>query len=1457
MNSSSFCAPNGDSFFGPQVEPCIRSFDFTIRFENVVLSIAPSAILLIITPVRLLALRNQKRKVVGGSTFQVVKLLTIALFGILQLALLVLWCLNPVERSPAAVSAATLTLIDTVALCFLSYVEHGRNIRPSAIIGTYLFFSLIFDIIRVRTLWLIGQDTNEVRIFTTSVVLKVCILCMEVKEKRDYLAGADKLRSPEELSGILSQGVYYWLNQLIMQGYGKILSLEDLYPLDEKLSSRNLSDRFCSNWDRSGGPSKHRLLFETAITFKWELLAPVLPRLVLIAFTMCQPLLLNRFVGYLSALTGSETANVGYGLIAAYGVVYLGLAISAAFYSHRNYRFVTIIRGSLVTAIYRKTTEISLTALDNSAAVTLMSTDVERIINGLRMMHEFWANLVQVCIATWLLQRELGVACVAPIAISMASMIGAFCLSNTAGKKQVEWMKHIQKRIGITSTMLSSMKGVKMAGLTQSLTEIIQNLRIAEVLSGYKFRMMVVWNLIFAFAPLHLSPVISFAAFAAINHSAGESLDAARMFTSLSLLSLLTQPLSQSFQRIPTFLAAVGCFQRIQAFLETETKSDHRLMINRISSNEVSQELGVEGNAFELQPLRPVGVATDSIIVRNGTFGWNSSDGPVLKDTSFSIRSFGLTMIIGPVACGKSTLLKALLGETPSSQGFVYVSTTEMAFCDQTPWLINGSIQKNILGFSNFDGPWYNAVLHACALEEDLSNFPMGDQSLVGSKGITLSGGQKQRLAIARAVYSKKSIIILDDVFSGMDVTTEHLVFNRLLGSEGLLRINGCTVIIATHAINLLPSADYIIALGSNGSIVEQGSFKELNRSNGYVRSFLVHESKQQPQDTKPAVTFSLAPMPTSSLVNAMDDKKRQLGDLSVYMYYFRTLGKTVSFLFIFFAVAHGFFFSFPTVWLKWWSDANSGKPTQNVLMYLGVYSVFEVAAVVFLGLLVWHCFTTMIIKSGLKLHWITLTTVTSAPMALFSTVDTGVLVNRFSQDMELVDNELPSAVMNLGGSLFICVGQAILIATATFYIALVYPFIAAIFYFIQKFYLRTSRQLRFMDLEAKSPLYTQFIESLSGLATIRAFGWQQNERDLNLQLLDTSQKPFYLLFMIQQWLTLVLELVAMCLALVVTGLAVKLRDVVSPGFTGVALVQIIGFNITLQSLVIWWTVMETSIGAVSRVKAFSTDTKSEALPNEIVEPPGDWPPRGLIEFKDISASYKSIDNKALQNFSLTIRPGEKFGICGRSGSGKSSLILTMFRMLELNSGSIFIDGIDLSTLPRHYVRKNLNAIPQDPYFVTGSIRLNLDPYSTSTDDLIMSALSKVHLLNTITLNGGLDSELDPDTLSHGQRQLFCLARAILRKSKIVVLDEATSSVDRETDKLMQKIIRQEFKDCTIIAVAHRLETILDFDRIAVLDRGQLIECGSPESLLAAESALKELYDVYSSSKEETDDSRS
>ncbi|KKY16042.1 putative abc multidrug transporter [Phaeomoniella chlamydospora] len=1045
--------------------------------------------------------------------------------------------------------------------------------------------------------------------------------------------------------------------------------------------------------------------------------------------------------------------------------------------------------------------DLSITSVDNPTAMTLMSADVEKIVQGFRNLHELWANLISVGIATYLLEQELGAACAAPVIVALICGGIVFGLSGSAARRQQKWMKSIEARVKVTSAMLSSMKGTKMAGLSDKLAEIIQEFRIHELHAAKQFRQLLVYTLAISFTPQNLVPVVTFSIFVIISRTNGTKLDTDKMFTSLSLFSLLTTPLSQVFQQIPTFVAGVGCFQRIQEFLNWDKNFDSRVTTRGIPQTCI--HIGTEKEKQpELERSWLMTTEAHAIVIYGGSFGWHSSEPNILQDINLTIEKSKITLLIGPVASGKSTLLKAVLAETPLTKGFIYVSTKAIAFCDQTPWLKNDTIEANIRGFSDFDVEWYNAVKNACGLEEDIATFPSGDQTVIGSNGVSLSGGQRQRVAIARAVYSKKRIILLDDVFSGMDSNTAHMVSTRLLGAQGILRSAGVTVVVATHTVNLLPLADHIIALDLRGKIAEQGTLEELRGIDGYVKSFGIKQNMS-------TVSAPLEASPNSS-----------------------TLGSQA-------------------VWLKWWGDASDTHQDADNGKYLGVYWALAVMGVSFLGLMVREAFMVMGINAGVKLHQRILSTVTSAPIALFSTVDTGILLNRFTQDIGIVDDSLPMAILNFAASFFSCVGTTVLISTATAYVALCYPVILILLYFIQKFYLRTSRQLRVMDIEAKSPLYTQYLESLAGLPTIRAFGWQHFEQDINFELVNTSQQPFYLMLMVQRWLTLVLELISVGLILIITGLAVGTRHSVSTGFTGVSLVNIVNLSVSLQSLITWWTVLENSLGAVARIKNFCEVTEPEPLPHEVNKPPKEWPGNGNVEFKNISVSYKRSEKDVLHEISLVIKPGEKIGICGRSGSGKSSLILALFRMIEWTSGTIVVDGLDLSNVPQQDIRLRLNAVPQDPYFIVGTVHLNLDPYQTTTEIEAIHALSKVGLWQTCITS--LDVEMKPNELSYGQRQLFCLARAILRKGKIVVLDEATSSVDRKTDALMQRLIREEFKNHTIIAVAHRLDTILDFDRLVVLQEGCIKECDTPLNLLQREgSAFRALYKTYAPSEDDT-----
>jgi ATP-binding cassette, subfamily C (CFTR/MRP), member 1 len=489
-----------------------------------------------------------------------------------------------------------------------------------------------------------------------------------------------------------------------------------------------------------------------------------------------------------------------------------------------------------------------------------------------------------------------------------------------------------------------------------------------------------------------------------------------------------------------------------------------------------------------------------------------------------------------------------------------------------------------------------------------------------------------------------------------------------------------------------------------------------------------------------------------------------------------------------------------------------------------------------------------MVPRSASQLHGRLLSSVRNAPLSFFTSTNIGQVVNRFSQDMNVCDFELPWAFFEFTASTCIAIMQAILICLSAAYFAAIMPAVLGLMYLIQKFYLRTSRQVRLMDLEAKSPLYSNFIESLNGLVTIRAFGWSLDFEESNIALLDKSQRPFYMLLCIQRWLSLVLDLTVAGLAVLLMVLIVVLRRDLDTGLVGVALLNIMNFNLSLTEVIKQWTTLETSLGAISRVKTFVQTTTSEHLPQEIQSTPDNWPSQGLISLSNVSASYTPRGPLVLKDITLSIPAGQKVGLVGRSGSGKSSFVTTLSRMLEIVHGTITIDGVDLTRIPREQVRQCLNVIPQDPLFLSGTIRANLDPFSLArADSVLISTLQTVGLWTIISHAGGLDVPLDPENLfSHGQRQLFCLARAIIgqSQSRILILDETTASVDLQTDNTMQCIIRDKFKECTIIAVAHRLGTIRDFDRVVVLDEGRIVEDGIPDALIQDENSwFRRLWD--------------
>jgi len=457
--------------------------------------------------------------------------------------------------------------------------------------------------------------------------------------------------------------------------------------------------------------------------------------------------------------------------------------------------------------------------------------------------------------------------------------------------------------------------------------------------------------------------------------------------------------------------------------------------------------------------------------------------------------------------------------------------------------------------------------------------------------------------------------------------------------------------------VGFLPASDLVLALDEDRGLIEKGVFSELVEAGGYVK-ILYGEHRDDFEDAegpaagpeKEAASSAAAPGAGTS-PEEDEDLRRQQGDVTVYRYFFANVGLATTVTLLCIEVWCSFLTTFPTVWLKWWSDANSERPNERTGFFLGIYAGLQATTVVSFFVLTFYGVVVIAARSGINLHKKLLSTVMLAPLSVFATTDIGSFTTRFSQDIGLLDRNLPIALFVTISNFLNVIGTAALIAAATGFVALSFPLIVAVFYFLQRAYLRTSRQLRFLDLEEKAPVYTQFLETLGGLATIRAFAWESRALELNHRLVDRAQRPFYLLLMIQQWLTIVLDLVTTGLAILVVGIAVRLRESVSVGLTGVSLVQLITLAETVKLLIQFWTSLETSIGAVARIKNFSEETPDENLPGERHEPPPEWPGRGEIRIDGISVSYgENLAHKALQDISLSISPGEKIGICGRTG---------------------------------------------------------------------------------------------------------------------------------------------------------------------------------------------------------------
>lgn len=1143
-------------------------------------------------------------------------------------------------------------------------------------------------------------------------------------------------------------------------------------------------------------------------------------------------------------------------------------------HQHFQYCFVTgmRLRSAITGIIYRKSLVITNAAKRSSTVgevVNLMSVDAQRFQDLTTFLNMLWSAPLQICLALYFLWQTLGPSVLAGVAVMVLLLpINAFIAMKTRAF-QVEQMQYKDSRIKLMNEILNGIKVLKLYAWEPSFSQKVLEIRSKELNVLRKSAYLhAVSTFAWTSAPF-LVALTTFAVYVTVDEK--NILDAEKAFVSLSLFNILRFPLTMLPQVISNLAQASVSINRIQNFLAND----------ELDPDAVNKEKSMSGVA---------------IAVQNGTFSWATSGDPILTNINLLVPSGSLVAIVGHVGCGKSSLVSALLGEMEKLEGDVSVRGS-VAYVPQQAWIQNSTLKDNILFGRPDSEKNYKKVLEACALLTDLEVLPGGDQTEIGEKGINLSGGQKQRVSLARAVYSNSDVFLLDDPLSAVDAHVAKHIFDNVVGPDGLLR--GKTRVLVTHGISFLPQVDHIVVI-VDGKVSEMGSYQELLKQNGAFAEFLrnysfddhveeeeltiqdeeevllaeetlsnhtdlvdnepiANEARKKfirqisvlSSDTEPSYTMStrrrLCERKLSETVTAKKPPMEKLIQtettetgrvkMAVFWQYTKAVGLLVSLFICFLYCCQNASAIGANVWLSDWTNEPVINGTQqNTQRRVGVYAALGMLQ----GLLVMTSSFTLAmagIGAARKLHAGLLDNKMHTPQAFYDTTPIGRIINRFSKDIYVIDEVIPHTILMFLATFFTSISTMIVIVSSTPLFAVVIIPLAFIYFFVQRFYVATSRQLKRLESVSRSPVYSHFSETITGASIIRAYGRQGSFVQLSDSKVDANQKSYYPGIVSNRWLGIRVEFVGNCVVLFAALFAVIGRENLSPGLVGLSVSYALQVTMSLNWMVRMTSDLETNIVAVERVKEYS-ETETEAPWNiEDKKPPEDWPSRGEVEFSNYSVRYRPGLDLVLKNLSMSVKGGEKVGIVGRTGAGKSSMTLCLFRILEAAEGIINIDGVNISEIGLHNLRSMLTIIPQDPVLFSGTLRMNLDPFDKYSEDELWKALELSNLKKFVSSQTEkLDYECSEggENLSVGQRQLVCLARALLRKTRILVLDEATAAIDLETDDLIQMTIRTQFEDCTVLTIAHRLNTIMDYTRVLVLDKGKIAEFDTPTGLIAA-----------------------
>lgn len=1297
-----------------------------------------------------------------------------------------------------------------------------------------------------------------------------------------------------ENSDIFSRFAFTWINPLITKATVDVINPTDLPPIQTNLSGKYLRETFLKNWHARSSDSVNQLILALLRSFGYLIFYTGVNEFLIDFLSLAQPFLLRYLIIFAQSYRSPDPQPVSIGFYISLGMFIVSLF--RTFFRTVSFQvalsLMLSIRGSLYGSIYDKAVKLSAKSRQvrsTGEIVNLMSTDVVIIARTCYNISSLWQAPINIALCVAGLYQLLGKsAFVAPTLILAGMPLNSY-MSSQVKRMRRKQMKYKDKRIRLTTEILTNMKSLKLYGWEPALIERLKHIRNNKQLKN--LRKLVLFSSTIDFLWVIVPCFITTLSFACFAYLEQKPLTPELVFPCLSFLMMMNGPILEFPRVIVTVINSLVSFQRARDFL----------VADELQEDAVLREDG--SSVF----------GDDTVIVRDADFAWSREDAEAtaLKNISYVAHKGELSCIVGKVGSGKSSFLKALLGELHKQSGSVTIKGS-VAYVSQEMWLTNSTLRDNILFGHRYDPVFYSLTIEACALTPDIQLLPDGDQTEIGEMGITLSGGQKARVSLARAVYARADVYLLDDPLSAVDEHVAAHIMENVLCSTGIL--GSKTRVFATNSIHALSQANSLVLLEGQ-QITERCTYEEALEGTGALSSLISEFGRHSSTMEEPPLKSSSSNGSTvgeredeeededdeeikeemeSFETNLLDEpgdldesavKNRRHGSVStvrraslaslkqvfrgkdinqkikktqqtversetghvrfnVYKKYIQSCGVGSVLITIFIVIISSLDTVTSKFWLKHWSEQNSAETgNANIEYYLGVYLaiglVFAVLGVARRAVVRIYCGLT----ASKKLHNEMVESVTRCPMQFFDTTPLGRILNRFSGDIAELDESLPSNFLEIIWVITdMIISISVIIIASPFVLIILIP-LTGIYSYYQKYYASASRTFKRILLMSQSPIYSHFQETLTGATTIRAFHQVGRFEFINNNNIDYNLRAGYLYRGVSRWLSMRQQMIGSSLsfatALLVTYGAVNKS--ISPGLIGV----VMGYSAVLAEDVNYFIKMlvnlETSVIAVERIMEYC-DLKSEA-PAFVPEnrPVSSWPQKGGIKFEHYSTKYRDNLDLILRDINLDIKPQEKIGVVGRTGAGKSSLIMSLFRIIEPTEGRIVIDGVDITKIGLADLRSHLSIIPQDSQIFEGSVRQNLDPLNKHSDQRIWEVLKHSHLSDFIgSLEGKLDAELSEggSNFSSGQRQLMCLGRALLHDSPILVLDEATASVDVSTDKLIQETIRTEFKNKTIVTIAHRLNTILDSDRVLVLDQGAISEFDSPENLLQNPDSL-------------------